>query len=117
VEKELIGFLDLKEDKRRIDAYFGQGGTAAVVKLKKKIYAPATTEDGAVDLTASPDNEKKPPARSPDVAFNLDEVDVAEQRRLFERLEAENRKRPKTAAANKPPSILHKFFKPLANNK
>jgi len=115
VEKELIGFLDLKEDKRRIDAYFGQGGTAAVVK--KKTHAPATTEDGAIDLTASPPpgNEKKPPARSPDVSCNLDEVDVAEQRRLFERLEAENRKRPKTAAANKPPSILHKFFKPLAN--
>jgi hypothetical protein len=125
VEKELIGFLDLKEDKRRIDAYFKVnhgnrslgGRTGGIGEKREKgasaeVHAAVFGTSKAIDLTASPTKADEPHASK---IFNIDDVDVDEQRRILKQLEAAGRKRssgPGTLSAPKKLSAFEKFFKP-----
>lgn len=100
VEKELVGFLDLKGDKRRIDSYFSFCGGG--VKKNAAVAEPAAGADTmaattVVDLTASPGLAMPPK----EMLFNVDDVDVAEQRRILEQLQTAARNKESSGAARK----------------
>lgn len=95
VEKELIGFMDLTGDKRRIDSYLTSRKAIKVSKEPQSVPGGkvSTKQQSVVDLTVSPSQggqasvDMAGPTSKEEVKeemFDLEQVDVAEQRRILD---------------------------------
>ena len=110
VEKELIGLMDLKDDKRRIDSYFSS--RSVTKKSREARHDPGEARSGVserqvIDLVGCPDGPVHLPES--DKLFDIGRVDVAEQRRILEELSSREDKNH--APGHKKPTIMEKFFR------
>jgi len=110
VEKELIGLMDLKDDKRRIDSYFSS--RSVTKKSREARHDPGEARSGVserqvIDLVGCPDGPVHLPESNK--LFDIGRVDVAEQRRILEELSSREDKNH--APGHKKPTIMEKFFR------